>query len=80
MTTPHTDGQLRAIVERIERLSQERQDAVDDIKEVYAEAKGAGYDVRVLRLVIARRKREREDLSEEAAVLDIYEAALEGQG
>jgi len=80
MTTPHTDGQLRAIVERIERLSQERQDAVDDIKEVYAEAKGTGYDVRVLRLVIARRKREREDLSEEAAVLDIYEAALEGQG
>ena len=75
MTTPHTDGQLRAIVERIERLSQERQDAVDDIKEVYAEAKCAGYDVRVLRLVIARRKREREDLSEEAAVLDIYEAA-----
>ena len=80
MTTPHTDGQLRAIVERIERLSQERQDAVDDIKEVYAEAKGTGYDVRVLRLVIARRKREREDLSEEAAVLDIYEAALERQG
>ena len=80
MSTPHTDGQLRAIVERIERLSQERQDAVDDIKEVYAEAKGTGYDVRVLRLVIARRKREREDLSEEAAVLDIYEAALEGQG
>ena len=79
MTTPHTDGQLRAIVERIERLSQERQDAVDDIKEVYAEAKCTGYDVRVLRLVIARRKREREDLSEEAAVLDIYEAALEGR-
>ena len=71
-------AELRAIIERIERLEAEKQDAADAQKEVYAEAKGNGYDTKIIRKVIARRKRDRADLAEEAAVLEMYESALEG--
>lgn len=71
-------AELRAIIERIERLEAEKQDAADMQKEVYAEAKGNGYDTKIIRKVVARRKRDRADLAEEAAVLELYEAALEG--
>lgn len=71
-------GELRAIIERIERLEAEKRDAADAQKEVYAEAKGNGYDTKIIRKVIARRKRDRDDLAEEAAVLEMYENALEG--
>lgn len=78
MSNQANADELRAIIERIERLEAEKQDAVDGQKEVYAEAKGNGYDAKIIRKVVARRKRDRADLAEEAAVLELYEAALEG--
>lgn len=70
--------ELRQFIERIERLEEEKKEISDQVKEVYAESKARGYDTKVLRLVIARRKREREELEEESAVLDMYEEALNG--
>lgn len=78
MTDRANAAELRAFIERIERLEAEKQDAADSQKEVYAEAKGRGYDAKIIRKVIARRKRDRQDLAEEAAILEVYEAALEG--
>lgn len=78
MSNQANADELRAMIERIERLEAEKQDAVDAQKEVYAEAKGNGYDTKIIRKVVARRKRDRADLAEEAAVLELYEAALEG--
>ena len=78
MTDRTNAAELRAFIERIERLEAEKQDAADGQKEVYAEAKGRGYDAKIIRKVIARRKRDRQDLAEEAAILEVYEAALEG--
>ena len=78
MTDRTNAAELRAFIERIERLEAEKQDAADGQKEVYAEAKGRGYDTKIIRKVIARRKRDRQDLAEEAAILEVYEAALEG--
>lgn len=78
MTDRANAAELRAFIERIERLEAEKQDASDGQKEVYAEAKGRGYDAKIIRKVIARRKRDRQDLAEEAAILEVYEAALEG--
>lgn len=71
-----TASELRQFIERIERLNAEKQDIADAIKEAFAEAKGRGYDTAVMRKVIARRKRDRDDLAEEQAVLDLYEEAL----
>lgn len=76
MTDSVTAAQLRAIIERIERLEAEKQDAAEAQKAVYAEAKGDGYDTKVIRKVIARRKRDRADLAEEEAILEMYENAL----
>ena len=78
MTDRANAAELRAFIERIERLEAEKQDASDGQKEIYAEAKGRGYDTKIIRKVIARRKRDRQDLAEEAAILEVYEAALEG--
>lgn len=78
MTDRANAAELRAFIERIDRLEAEKQDAADGQKEVYAEAKGRGYDAKIIRKVIARRKRDRQDLAEEAAILEIYEAAPEG--
>jgi uncharacterized protein (UPF0335 family) len=78
MTDRVTAAQLRAIIERIERLEVEKQDAAEAQKDVYAEAKGDGYDTKIIRKVIARRKRDRADLAEEEAILELYEAAIEG--
>lgn len=69
-------GELRAFVERYERLDAEKKDIADQQKEVMAEAKGRGYDVKVLRKIVALRKREPADISEEEAVLEIYKEAL----
>ncbi|MBQ0752202.1 MAG: DUF2312 domain-containing protein [Roseovarius sp.] len=71
-----TAGELRQFIERYERLEAEKKDIADQQKEVLAEAKGRGYDTKVMRIVIARRKRDRDDLAEEGAVLDLYEDAL----
>ena len=73
-----TAGELRAFVEQLERLAIEKQDIAEQSKEVYAECKGRGYDTSVVRKVIARRKREANDIAEEEAVLEMYEQALNG--
>ncbi len=68
--------ELRQFVERYERLEAEKKDIADAQKEVMAEAKGRGYDTKVLRKVIALRKRDADDIAEEEAVLEMYKAAL----
>ena len=68
--------ELRQFIERFERLDAEKKDIADAQKEVMAEAKGRGYDTKVMRKVIALRKRDANDLAEEEAVLDMYKAAL----
>lgn len=68
--------ELRAFIERYERLEAEKKDIVDAQKEVMAEAKGRGYDTKVLRKVISLRKRDKDDIAEEEAVLEMYKAAL----
>ena len=69
-------AELRAFVERIERLDAEKKDLAEAQKEVLAEAKGRGYDTKVLRKIIAMRKRDAQDVSEEEAVFDMYKEAL----
>jgi len=69
-------AELRQFIERFERLEAEKKDIADAQKEVMAEAKGRGYDTKVMRKVIAIRKRDANDLAEEEAVLEMYKAAL----
>lgn len=69
-------GQLRAFIERIERLAEEKQTIVDDIKEVFAEAKGGGWDTKAMKTVIRLRKKDRAEREEEAAMQDLYMNAL----
>ncbi|MEL6576550.1 MAG: DUF2312 domain-containing protein [Pseudomonadota bacterium] len=69
-------GQLRAFVERIERLEEEKKEIAEQVKEVYAEAKGTGYDVKILRKVISLRKKDAEERQEEEALLEMYLSAL----
>ncbi|SMR83288.1 Uncharacterized conserved protein, UPF0335 family [Aliiroseovarius halocynthiae] len=71
-----TADELRQFVERYERLEMEKKDIADHQKEVMSEAKGRGYDTKVMRKVIALRKREPNDIAEEEAVLDMYKEAL----
>jgi len=73
---PVNGGQLRAFVERIERLEEEKKALADDIKDVYAEAKGNGFDAKVIRKVVSIRKQDRDKLREEEEILDLYLAAL----
>lgn len=68
--------ELRQFIERYERLEAEKKDIADGQKEVMAEAKGRGYDTKVMRRLLAERKRDPNDLSEEEAVLEMYRAAL----
>lgn len=68
--------QLRAFVERIERLDEERQTIADDIREVYAEAKANGFDTKTLRRVIRLRKQDSAERQEQEALLDLYLHAL----
>ena len=68
--------ELKSIVERIERLEEEKQGISDDIKDVYTEAKGRGYDAKVLRRVIAARKMDANERQTQAEVFDLYLAAL----
>lgn len=75
--TPAGD-QLRAFIERIERLEEEKKTLSDDIKDVYGEAKGNGFDVKTLRKVISLRKKQPHEREEEEAILDLYLTALNG--
>ena len=69
-------GQLKSIIERIERLEVEKGEIAEQIKEVFAEAKGNGFDVKILRKVVRLRKQDRAKRQEEDAILDLYLAAL----
>jgi uncharacterized protein (UPF0335 family) len=71
-----TADELRQFIEQYESLAVEKQDIADRQKEVMAEAKGRGYDTKVMRKVIAMRKRNRDDIAEEEAVLELYMSAL----
>lgn len=71
-----TADELRQFIERIEHLDAEKKDLANQQKEVMAEAKGRGYDTKVIRRVIALRKRDSDDISEEEAVLEMYKEAL----
>jgi uncharacterized protein (UPF0335 family) len=69
-------GQLRSFVERIERLDEEKRTIADDIKDVYAEAKGNGFDVKIMRKVVSLRRQDLNKRREEEEILDLYLSAL----
>jgi uncharacterized protein (UPF0335 family) len=69
-------GQLRAFIERIERLEEEKQSLADDIKDVYAEMKGTGFDTKAVRTIVRLRKKDQAERQEEEAILDLYKTAL----
>lgn len=74
--TRFAKDQLKAFVERIERLEEEKKATSDDIRDVYAEAKGNGYDVKALRTIVRLRKQDSDERKEEEAILETYMAAL----
>lgn len=69
-------GELRQFIEQYEQLEIEKKDIADQQKEVMAEAKARGYDTKVMKKIIAERKRDKDDLAEECAILEMYRAAL----
>ena len=69
-------GQLRSLIERIERLEEEKAALTSDIREVYSEAKGTGFDTKIMRQVVRMRKLDKADRQEQEAVLDLYLSAL----
>ncbi|MBT5108702.1 MAG: DUF2312 domain-containing protein [Rhodospirillaceae bacterium] len=71
-----TGDQLRSLIERIERLEEEKAALAEDIREVYAEAKGNGFDIKVMRQIVRLRKMDSNDRSELEAILETYKAAL----
>ncbi|MEM6478857.1 MAG: DUF2312 domain-containing protein [Pseudomonadota bacterium] len=71
-----TAGELRQFIERFERLESEKKDIADQQKEVMAEAKARGYDTKVMRKLIVLRRRDKDDVAEEEAVLEMYKSAL----
>lgn len=68
--------QLRLFIERIERLEEEKKGIADDIRDVYSEAKGQGYDAKIMRQIVRLRKMTNDDRQEMEAVLETYKAAL----
>jgi uncharacterized protein (UPF0335 family) len=72
----NSNGMLKSLVERVERLEEEKKAIAADIKEVYAEAKANGFDVKILRKVIAIRKKDAAQRAEEEALVETYMAAL----
>ncbi|MGA0604138.1 DUF2312 domain-containing protein [Caulobacter sp. KR2-114] len=71
-------GKLKSIIERIERLEEDKAAVANDLKEVYAEAKGEGFDVKILRKVIRLRKQDTAKRQEEEALIDLYISAIGG--
>ncbi|WP_076534083.1 DUF2312 domain-containing protein [Gemmobacter megaterium] len=71
-----TSDELRQFIERAEQLAAEKKDIAEQEKELFAEAKGRGYDTKVMRKLIALRKRKPDDVAEEEAILDMYKSAL----
>jgi len=71
-----TDDRLRLLIERVERLEEEKKGIADDIRDVYAEAKAVGYDAKIMRQIVRLRKMKPDDRAEMEAILDTYKAAL----
>ena len=71
-----TDDRLRLLIERIERLEEEKKGIADDIRDVYAEAKAVGYDTKIMRQIVRLRKMKPDDRSEQEMILDTYKNAL----
>jgi len=69
-------GQLRSFIERVERIEEEKKALTADVREIYAEAKGHGFDVKVMRAVVRLRAMDKADRQEQEAVLDMYLSAL----
>ena len=67
---------LRSFIERIERLEEEKRTLAADIKEVFAEAKGTGFDIKIMRQLIRIRRMDKDDLDEQETLLDVYKRAL----
>jgi uncharacterized protein (UPF0335 family) len=74
--TAATQGKLKAMIERIERLEEDKAGVMEDIKEVYAEAKGEGFDTKIIRKVVSFRKQDRAKRQEEESILDLYLSAI----
>ena len=72
----NTDDRLRLLIERVERLEEEKKGIADDIKDVYGEAKAVGYDVKIMRQIVRLRKMKPDDRKEMDMLLDTYKAAL----
>ncbi len=71
-----TDDRLRLLIERVERLEEEKKGIADDIRDTYAEAKAVGYDAKIMRQIVRLRKMNPDDRSEMEMLLDTYKAAL----
>ena len=76
MAKAFAKDQLKSLVERIERLEEEKAALTADIREVYSEAKGLGFDTKIMRQVVRLRRLDRADRQEQEAILDLYLAAL----
>lgn len=76
MTDNVSAEQLRLLIERIERLEEEKRGIADDIKDVYGEAKSTGFDPKIMRTIIRLRKMEKHQLDEQDALLEVYRTAL----
>jgi uncharacterized protein (UPF0335 family) len=76
MTVEATDDRLRLLIERVERLEEEKKGISDDVKDVYAEAKAVGYDTKIMRKMVKLRKQTRDARLEEEALTETYKAAL----
>ena len=74
--TRFAKDQLKAFVERIERLEEEKKALADDIRDVYAEAKGTGFDTKALRTIVRLRKQDADERKEQESILDTYKHAL----
>ncbi len=75
-TDPIPADEIMSFIERYEALAVQKADIANDMKEVMAEAKGRGYDTKVLRKIIAQRKRDKDDLAEEEAITELYKNAI----
>ena len=75
-TSTVAGDQLKSIIERVERLEEEKKEVAEQIKEVYAEAKSNGFDAKTIRKVVSLRRKNTEERQEEEALLDLYLAAL----
>jgi uncharacterized protein (UPF0335 family) len=75
-STKFAKDQLKAIIERVERLEEEKKTISDDIRDIYAEAKGNGFDTKALRTIVRMRKQDANERAEQEAILDTYLQAL----